>query len=227
MQNTLSGISHKWIQPADSGDSAPRIYFWGLRGAAWPAWERVFSTELCSSQPPGAPLGRAGWWHTGHRDRLLWRRLEHGAEQLWRLSTSASPAVPCFYPHVGFQSTSAAAGSAAALMHHAGIRAPGWIFPHCVSKQLQGCSTCPQPLPAWDLAGQAELPTFWATNDGQGGSSAADRPWPQQGSQDGAHSSGLPLGCPRGGDCRQATCWVRNKIHLEPTLGASMLKRKK
>lgn len=104
MQNTLSGISYKWIQLAGSGDSAPRIYF--LWEAAWPACsilgKGVQHRALLHHSPQGPPLGRAGWWHTWHRDRLVWRRLEHRTEQLWRPSTSASPGVPYFNPYVGF-----------------------------------------------------------------------------------------------------------------------------
>lgn len=180
------------------GTLLPGFTFCGkLPGQPAPSWERVFSTELC--------------YITAPRD-LLWGGLAggtHGTGTGWSgggLSTAQSSSGGPAHLHllVFLILTLMWVGRAAALMHRAGMRASGWIFIHYVSKQLQGCSNCPQPPPALSQH-QTSLTrhTSWATNDGQRGCSAADRHCPWQASEDRAHSSGVAQGCSRGRDCRQ------------------------
>lgn len=193
---------------AGGRDSAPGIYFLGP----------VRSCLASLLHPQGPPLGRAGWWHTQHRDRRVWRRLEHQTEQLQRPSTSASPAGPYFNPQVGFSehfcccwqccSTRAPCWDKSSWMdlHYLCFQAaPGMLY-----LPTAQASTFPAP----DLAGQAELSTFWATDDGQGGcrQALAGAGITEWGS---LFWSGSGMLHPKFGekDCRQATCWIRNKIN--------------
>lgn len=117
-----------------------------LPGQPAPSWERVFSTELCSIPAPRDPLwaGLAGGTHSTGTDRS-------GGGWSIKQSSSRGPAhlhlllvLTLTLPSGFFR----ALLLLLAVLQHAGIRAAGWIFTHCVSKQLQGCSAFPQPGPA-------------------------------------------------------------------------------
>lgn len=132
---------------ADSGDSAPRISFLGtvrscLASLLHPG-KGCRAQSSAPSQPPGSSCGWLQEAGASHR----------AAPEALHICISSAPGLTLTWV---FQSTSAAVGSAAALVHHAGMRASEWISLLVFPSSSRGaplahslCQRFPSMRPYW------------------------------------------------------------------------------